>query len=787
MPTANGCPSVLLVALAALPAKKGNAAWYTSAVSSSNPTTVVRGRTSFNADLGAWQVGQVTNMGYMFHSAAKFNLVLCWNLTGKITTGMFAGSSGSADPISAKCSCIAGTFWNGTACASCSPGSFSLGKSFSCTACVAGNFQASSGASFCDSCTPGKYSSGEGRVSNCTDLCSTGSYSLSGASICTACASGTYQNTTGASSCIRCPITTYQPLNGKATCISCPSGEYGASTGAVACTPCQKGTYQNSIGSLSCQACSAGNYQSSTGQLDCLSCGAGRYSSSTGRESECSDACSAGKFSATGATSCTSCSAGQYQPSAGQSDCLTCTDGSVSEAGAASCILCSVPACAQAGFFLNCSALEYSSECYVNCTCIACPVGTASSSALALSSDSCTPCGPGRAASSPGLQACESCETGRFASDNASDAGGGLITQVFSGATSCNECPPGHFTPTLATVVCQACESGRYSPVGASTCSLCREGYFRTASGICVPCPEHATCQREPGAALAAPSEGYWLNTKSLDTFSGSGVDLYLCPRDTCKGSDPEESPACWSPANVAECDSDELLCTPGAEGPLCSSCSSGHVYSSTTRQCAMCGEFDPRPLSVLGAVLVLGAMITVARHNRLGLPLAMKASWLLGVFSHIDSGMCRVVWSSFQIVYSTAWSLGVTFPEPFATFVSSLSWLSFDVLSLECAFPNSDYLISVYAWSALPILALVASGAVFVLRSWWAEDHDLDKHRVVLQRQHADFSILITYLLLPPVSRRQFQALDCVSVAGGSYLRVDTSIDCASARFRTF
>jgi len=36
-------------------------------------------------------------------------------------------------------------------------------------------------------------------------------------------------------------------------------------------------------------------------------------------------------------------------------------------------------------------------------------------------------------------------------------------------------------------------------------------------------------------------------------------------------------------------------------------------------------------------------------------------------------------------------------------------------------------------------------------------------------------------------VSRRQFQALDCVSVAGGSYLRVDTSIDCASARFRTF
>ena len=121
----------------------------------------------FNADIGAWEVGQVrdmyamftqasacdadlstwdirlvTDMGNMFSSAAKFNQVLCWNLTGRTATeDMFTGSSGSADPISAKCNCIAGTFWNGTACASCSPESFSLGKSFSCTACVAGVFR----------------------------------------------------------------------------------------------------------------------------------------------------------------------------------------------------------------------------------------------------------------------------------------------------------------------------------------------------------------------------------------------------------------------------------------------------------------------------------------------------------------------------------------------------------------------------------------------------------------------------------------------------------------------
>jgi hypothetical protein len=62
-----------------------------------------------------------------------------------------------------------------------------------------------------------------------------------------------------------------------------------------------------------------------------------------------------------------------------------------------------------------------------------------------------------------------------------------------------------------------------------------------------------------------------------------------------------------------------------------------------------------------------------------------------------------------------------------------------------------------------------------------------LDQFGQDLNRQHTYWFLMLTYLVLPPVSRKQFQILSCVEVAGGSYLRVDTSIDCNAAKFRSF
>lgn len=46
---------------------------------------------------------------------------------------------------------------------------------------------------------------------------------------------------------------------------------------------------------------------------------------------------------------------------------------------------------------------------------------------------------------------------------------------------------------------------------------------------------------------------------------------------------------------------------------------------------------------------------------------------------------------------------------------------------------------------------------------------------------------LLLGYLVLPVCSLKQLQALDCVSIAGNRYMRIDTSIDCSSRGFQTF
>jgi hypothetical protein len=72
---------------------------------------------------------------------------------------------------------------------------------------------------------------------------------------------------------------------------------------------------------------------------------------------------------------------------------------------------------------------------------------------------------------------------------------------------------------------------------------------------------------------------------------------------------------------------------------------------------------------------------------------------------------------------------------------------------------------------------------------------YDLDTHfeqvddmTQQLVGEHVGFFLLISYLVLPPASRIQLQALDCVELKGsGRFLRVDTSIDCDSSSYASF
>ena len=97
--------------------------------------------TSFNYDISPWNISNVASLNYMFLGAAAFNQVLCWDLTGKVTSGMFSSSPGSASTTAAKCSCIAGEYYdtNASVCSACSSGYISYGQTESCLDCSSGH------------------------------------------------------------------------------------------------------------------------------------------------------------------------------------------------------------------------------------------------------------------------------------------------------------------------------------------------------------------------------------------------------------------------------------------------------------------------------------------------------------------------------------------------------------------------------------------------------------------------------------------------------------------------
>jgi hypothetical protein len=131
------------------------------------------------------------------------------------------------------------------------------------------------------------------------------------------------------------------------------------------------------------------------------------------------------------------------------------------------------------------------------------------------------------------------------------------------------------------------------------------------------------------------------------------------------------------------------------------------------------------------------------------------------------------------KIVQSVSWSLDVKFPSPFKETLSLFTLFSFDFLALECIFTNLNHFTSVYLWSAVPVVLAVGVVSVHLIRA--NTDGRTSTSTVTYQL------LLLGYLVLPSVSLKQLQALDCVQVAGRSYLRIDTSIDCDSDEFKVF
>jgi serine/threonine-protein kinase len=117
---------------------------------------------------------------------------------------------------------------------------------------------------------------------------------------------------------------------------------------------------------------------------------------------------------------------------------------------------------------------------YANFTsrsCILCPSGLFSATAMA---SSCSPCTAGTYGATAGLStsACTaSCNPGTYST---------------GGAVSCTSCPAGSFTMKTGATSCEVCPGGHYCPAGTSSWARlnCGRGYYcPDGSALPIPCP----------------------------------------------------------------------------------------------------------------------------------------------------------------------------------------------------------------------------------------------------------------------------------------------------------
>ena len=351
---------------------------------------------------------------------------------------------------------------------------------------------------------------------------------------------------------------------------------------------------------------------------------------------------------------------------------------------------------------------------------------------------------------------------------------------------------------------------------------------------------------------LPLPHTGYWIDRDAASKDPKYAKYVYACPRDTCNlpvetttddgddvgtatltsfdddeaivsGNDgiigasqrrlskrnaldqrkrrliELEEAKCWTLVNLSstECADDGLSCAVGSAGPMCGACSEGWAYSAAVRQCQECsdGEAKLASLALMLLMLVVASLVWSVRTGDIPLP---KCLWgvigekkirigLIAAIYAIDHGALKLLWGTAQIIVSVSFNLDIRFPEPFATITELLSPVQLDFVNFDCL--RANYYYGVYTASFFPLLLLGLIWAAYLLRlSYEVVAHFDAAHRQKLFGDHVYMSLILIYLVVPPVANIQFKALSCTTLAdGSSYLRADTSVDCRSSDYKYF
>jgi len=509
------------------------------------------------------------------------------------------------------------------------------------------------------------------------------------------------------------------------------------------------------------------------------------------------------------------------------------TESSIGGTSSASAVCASTCGLGQSG---NCSVSSSAPSCFMNCKCSNCTPGFASSTQYSSSPSDCVACGSGFYAHEDGLTTCTDCPIGKFATDDESDFGGGLVSQTVSQATTCNKCPAGYFADVTGTFVCTACDAGKISKAGSwncsdcplgkisesgdTSCTNCKKGTYSyiIASSICINCdtsktssPGSDVCdQAEPGFYLLdeqvedcpegadciggyltpIPQAGYWMDRSKLAYTRHA----YPCPRETCTGSGNN---TCWTVGAIENqtCNADKLMCKTGAVGHLCGSCKDGYSYNTDTLICESCQSQSNTGIFILAGIGLFILLIMALKWNEIiKIPALLWDSYPVMIFRHLfKSGSLKVLVSAYQIIQSVTLSMEVAYPKVFSVSLTWLNFLTLDTPGLECSgvgVYGRVYFASISPMVMAAITLVIAQIRIMQVKQQKLNMTNTKKGIDKINAQHAWFLLFLSYLVVPPVTGKQLKALDCFPFSatdGSQRLRLDTNIDCESDSHNQF
>ena len=134
------------------------------------------------------------------------------------------------------------------------------------------------------------------------------------------------------------------------------------------------------------------------------------------------------------------------------------------------------------------------------------------------------------------------------------------------------------------------------------TVSRCPEDFYRTVSGDCQACPDHATCAENSDVASIIPDAGYWRHSLESTKLRKCRFNSASCPGGVVTAGQ-------------------DAYCDPKYTGPLCSQCSRNHFTSWTgDGGCSTCeGSQHHGPTIALAlAVVALGALVALLSKKML-------------------------------------------------------------------------------------------------------------------------------------------------------------------------